>query len=390
MVGASLAGLRAVEALRAEGYDGRVTLVGAEPHLPYDRPPLSKELLAGRATAEEILLRPAGEYESLGVELRLATRAVGLDLSARRLALAGGGGLGFDGLVIATGATPRALPVPPGMAGVHVLRTVDDSLAIVTDLAGGPRVAVVGAGFIGAEVASACRERGLEVTVLEALPAPMAAALGPEMGSVLGQLHRDHGVDLRTGVGVAGFDGTGRVERVRLADGSSVAADVAVVGIGVRPATGWLEGSGLALADGVVCDEACVAAPGVVAAGDVARWPHPLFGDLRVEHWTNASDQGAAAARSLLAPEPYAPVPYVWSDQYGHRIEYVGHGRPGDRVDVVHGSTAERRFVALYHRDGRVVAALAIGRPRQLMKARRLVARLAPWDEAVAESRQWA
>jgi len=229
--------------------------------------------------------------------------------------------------------------------------------------------------------------------VLEALPVPMVRAVGPEMGAVLAGLHRDHSVGLRTGVGVAGFDGGDRVERVRLADGSALDADLVVVGVGVTPEVGWLEGSGLTLADGVVCDATCTAGPGVVAAGDVARWPNPLFGDMRVEHWTNASEQGSAAARSLLArargeePAAFAPVPYVWSDQYGVKIQYVGHSRPDDQVEVVDGSTADRRFVALYGHQGRVVAALAIGRPRPLMQARALIARQAPWDEALAAFR---
>jgi NADPH-dependent 2,4-dienoyl-CoA reductase/sulfur reductase-like enzyme len=401
VVGASLGGLRTVQSLRSSGFTGKVTLVGEEHHLPYDRPPLSKELLAGRATVEEIVLRPADTYGAFDVDLRLGTRATGLDLDRREVELSGsaspGGGerLGFDGLVIATGASPRRLPGTPPMAGIHVLRTLDDCLSIAADLDRNPRVVVVGAGFIGSEVASTCRERGLEVTVVEALPVPLVRAVGPVMGDVLAGVHRDHGVQLRTGVGVGRFDGGDRVERVVLADGSAIAADVVVVGVGVSPEVGWLEGSGLTLADGVVCDATCSAAPGVVAAGDVARWPNPLLGDMRVEHWTNASDQGAAAARTLLTKAaggeaaPFAPVPYVWSDQYGMKIQYVGASRPDDEVTVVNGSTEDRRFVALYRRHDRVMAALAIGRPRLLMQARALIARRASWDEAVVASRQW-
>lgn len=390
VVGASLAGLRAVEALRAEGHDGRLVLVGAEPHLPYDRPPLSKEVLAGRASPAETALRPTDDYAALDLDLRLGTRASALDLDHRHVVLEGGEPVAFDGLVIATGTSPRRLPGVGTLAGIHVLRTLDDCLAIAGALEAGPRVVVVGAGFIGSEVAATCRGRGLEVTVVEALAVPLARAVGPTMGRVLSQLHLDHGVALRTGVGVARFEGNGRVEQVVLDDGSRLGADLVVVGVGVDPEVGWLEGSGLTLGNGVGCDATCTAAPGVVAAGDVARWYNPLFGaDMRVEHWTNAADQGTAAARSLLAaargvaPEPFAPVPYFWSDQYGFKIQYVGASRPDDEVVVVDGSTDERRFVAIYGRDGRVVAALAIGRPRLLMAYRNLIAQRATWDAAL-------
>jgi 3-phenylpropionate/trans-cinnamate dioxygenase ferredoxin reductase component len=267
---------------------------------------------------------------------------------------------------------------------------------------------VVGAGFIGAEVAATCRTQGCEVTILEALPVPLGRALGDEMGAVMGDLHRDHGVDLRLGVGVAGFEGgsggrdagggVGRVERVRLADGTVVDADLVVVGIGVTPNTGWLEGSGLALDDGVVCDATTLAAPGVVAAGDVARWPSHRFDELmRVEHWDNAITMGAHAARRLLAGgdgtgfghdrlEPYDPVPWFWSDQYDRKIQLAGRSSAADEVRVVDGSTAERRFVALYRRGHRLVGALAMNRPRLLMAYRDLVERNATWDEALAEA----
>ena len=269
VVGASLAGLRAVEELRHRGFDGPITVVGAEPHLPYDRPPLSKQLLAGEWGLDRVALTvpTPGGLDGLGVDWRLGTRAVGLDTARRRVALEGGEELPYDGLVIATGATPRRLPGTDGLAGVHTLRTLDDALAIRAELdAGAGRVVVIGAGFIGAEVAATCRARGHAVTLLEALPVPLERALGREMGTVVAELHRDHGVDLRLGVGVAGFEGDGRVERVRLADGSAVPADLVVVGIGVSPATDWLAGSGLALDDGVVCDATTLAAPGIVVA----------------------------------------------------------------------------------------------------------------------------
>ena len=393
VVGASLAGLRAVETLRREGYDDRLVLVGAEPHRPYDRPPLSKELLAGEWEPEQLALRHQS-YDDLDLDWRLERRATSLDLRAREVELHDGERIAFDGLVVATGATPRTLPGTPPLAGVFTLRTLDDSLALAELLDARPRVVVIGAGFIGSEVAATCKtKRGLDVTVLEALPVPMVRGVGPIIGEVMGELHRDHGVDLRCGVTVAGIEGDGRVERVRLGDGTAIEADVVVVGVGVAPETAWLEGSGLRLDNGVVCDETCLAAPGVVAAGDVARWPNPRFGGelMRVEHWTNATEQGVAAAQRLLAGEsggvPYAPVPFVWSDQYDVKIQVVGHVRGDDEVAVAHGTLDERRFVALFGRAGRLTGALGFGRPRQLMQYRRMVADGAAFADAVAHAR---
>ncbi|MGH9013270.1 MAG: NAD(P)/FAD-dependent oxidoreductase [Acidimicrobiia bacterium] len=391
IVGASLAGLRAAETLRREGFDGPVTLIGAERRLAYDRPPLSKELLAGEWEPEQIALRKQ-PYDELELDLRLGRRAVGLDLGAREVALDDGGRVGFDGLVVATGATPRTLPGTPALEGIFTLRTLDDCLAIRERLEAGPRVVVVGAGFIGSEVAATSRRRGLDVIVLEALPVPMARGVGPVIGEVCAQLHRDHGVAVRLGVGVAGFDGTTRVERVRLADGATVEADLVVVGVGVAPETRWLEGSGLTLDDGVVCDETCLAAPGVVAAGDLARWPNPLFDGevMRLEHWTNATEQGVHAARTLLLgdrAEAFAPVPFVWSDQYDVKIQTVGCIRGDDEVTVAHGTLPERRFVALFGRNGRLTGALGFSRPRQVMQYRRLIAERASYGDALAHAR---
>ncbi len=393
MVGASLAGLRAAESLRAQGHEGRVVVVGAERHLPYDRPPLSKGLLAGTIEPDAIGLRRA-PYEELDAEWRLGTRATGLDLAARAVALDDGSTLAFDGLVIATGAAPRRIPNTPDLDGIHVLRTLDDALALRADLEQSPRVVVVGAGFIGSEVAATCRGRGLDVTVVEALPVPLVRGLGPVLGAVCGELHRDHGVDLRLGVGVDRIVGTGRVEAVHLEDGSVVPADVVVVGIGVTPVVDWLTGSGLTLANGVVCDETCLAAPGVVAAGDVAVWPNPLFDGrvMRLEHWTNAGEQGAAAVRRLLHgdapdPEPFAPVPYVWSDQYDCKIQSVGHFTPDDDMEVVHGSLDERKFTAIFGRGGRLVGALGFSMPRQVMGYYRMIAARASFDDVVEQAR---
>lgn len=391
VVGASLAGLRAAEELRRLGFDGRLVMVGAESHLPYDRPPLSKAVLAGEADADDLALRRAGA-DDLGIDWRLGRRATGLDVPGRVVELDDGERITGDrGVVIATGATPRTLAGIPALAGIHQLRTLDDALAIRAELdAGARKVVVVGAGFIGAEVAATCRARGAEVTVLEALPSPMVRGLGPVLGDVLADLHRDHGVDLRTGTGVDGVDGVDRVERVRLADGATVDADVVVVGIGVMPATDWLAGSGLDLDNGVVCDETLLAAPGVVAAGDVCRWPNPLFGSelMRLEHWTNAAEQGVAAGARLLASDgdavPFAPVPFVWSDQYDVKIQVAGHIRGDDMIEVVDGSIPDRRFVAAVGREGRLVGAVGFGRPRVLMQYRRLVAEHASWDDALA------
>lgn len=397
IVGGSLAGLRAAEELRAQGWVGRITVVGDETHAPYDRPPLSKQVLAGAWPLDRIALDVVtpGGLDALGLDWRRGARATGLDVDGRAVELAGGERVPYDGLVIATGATPRRLPGADHLPGVHTLRTLDDCLAIRDDLgAGARRVVVVGAGFIGSEVAATCRGLGCDVTVLEALPVPLGRALGEDMGAALGDLHRDHGTDLRLGAGVGGFEPGehGRVARVRLADGSAVDADVVVVGIGVSPNTGWLEGSGLALDDGVVCDAATRVAPGVVAAGDVARWPSHRFAELmRVEHWDNAITMGAHAARTLLAdiadgpdPGPYDPVPWFWSDQYDRKIQLAGRSSAADEVVVVDGSPEERRFVALYRRGDRITGVLSMNRPRLLVTYRALVERGATWDEALA------
>ena len=391
VVGASLAGLRAAEALRDAGYDATLTLVGAERRMPYDRPPLSKQVLSGEWDAERTDLRDRASYEALDLDLRLGRTATALDLAARTVELYGGETVRFDGLIVATGTAPRVLPGTPALEGIHTLRTLEDCLAIRRAFDDGGRVAVVGAGFIGSEVAATARERGLDVTLIEAAPVPLVRAVGEEMGRVCAALHDDHGVDLRLGAGVESFEGSGRVQRVRLSDGTAVDADVAIVGVGVAPSTGWLESSGLALRDGVVCDATCAAsAPGVYAAGDVARWRNPLFDDeMRVEHWTNATEQGRAAALNLLAgpadATPFAPVPYFWSDQYGVKIQLVGHVRPDDEVRVVHGSIDDRRLVALYRRGARLVGALGFDRPGLVMACRRLIAERASWEDALAE-----
>ncbi|HYA67801.1 MAG TPA: FAD-dependent oxidoreductase, partial [Acidimicrobiales bacterium] len=399
VVGASLAGLRAAETLRAEGHRGPVVVIGAETHLPYDRPPLSKQFLAGAWDVDRVRLRSPEKIDALGLDLRLGRSAVSLDLEGHGLVLDDGSRVGFDAMVVATGSVPRPLGGTEGVAGVHELRTLDDSVALARALAPAlagdtVRLVVVGAGFIGAEVAATAHGLGARVTVVEALAVPLGRVLGDEMGALCGELQRDHGVQLRTGVGVAGLrtetQAQGRrVTGVELADGDVLPADVVVVGIGVLPATAWLEGSGLEVDNGVVVDATLHAGDAVVAAGDLARWFDVGSGSLRrVEHWTNAAEQGAAAARNLLAGRraavAYEPVPYFWSDQYDVKIQMIGYPSSDDVVVVVDGSPSERRFVALYGRSGEFHAALGFGRPRQLMAYRPLLEAKAGFDEALA------
>jgi 3-phenylpropionate/trans-cinnamate dioxygenase ferredoxin reductase subunit len=387
VVGASLAGLRALQALRRAGFAGRVTVIGEESEPPYDRPPLSKEVLAGKwDAARTALLRE--EDAALEVDWQLGKRAEALDLAGRRVVLDGGLAVPFDGLVIATGTYARRLPNMPPLAGVHVLRTLADCLALRAELDRSPRVAVIGAGFIGLEVAATCRGRGLAVSVIESLAAPLERGLGAALGTYVGEIHRDHGVDLRLGARVARLVGGERVEAVELADGARLPADVVVVGIGAAPATAWLESSGLELADGVVCDAACRAtrAPFVVAAGDVARWTNPLFGaSQRIEHWTNATEQADHAVATLLAGAggaSFAPVPFVWSDQYDRKLQVAGRLEGADETQVVDGSLAERRFVMLFGRGGRVTGVVGMNRPRLVMRARALIRDRAPFAGA--------
>lgn len=384
VVGTGLAGTRAVEALRREGYTGRIVLVGDEPHAPYDRPPLSKQFLAGTWDGERISLRL--DPDSLDVDLMLGRRAERLDLPHRRLVLDGDEDVPFDGLVIATGARPRTFPGNQ-LDGVFVLRTLDDALALKAALEAKPRVVVIGAGFIGSEVASTCKALGVDVTIVEALDVPLLRVLGPELGAICGDLHRHHGVELKLGHGVAGLLGDGRVEGVELTDGTVVPAEVVVVGIGVIPNTEWLNGCGLDINDGVVCDRTCAAegADDVVAAGDVARWYNTLFArEMRVEHWTNASEQADHAVATLLAEaghaQEFAPIPYFWSDQYDTKIQMVGV--PGEEVVIAEGSVEERKFVAVYGREGRTVGALGFSLPRKLMQYRQLIADRAPFPPA--------
>ncbi|QBJ93991.1 FAD-dependent oxidoreductase [Streptomyces seoulensis] len=374
IVGASLAGLYAARELRAQGYDGRLVVVGDEPHPPYDRPPLSKDFLTGRADEDRLALTDAEERAGLDAEWLLGVRARGLDTAARTVLLEDGRTLATDGLVIATGAKARPLP------GAHTLRTLDDARALRARLTEGPQqVVVIGGGFIGAETAASCAALGHDVTVLEAAPLPLLPQLGPQMAAVCATLHRRAGVRFRTGTGVTGLRRTGPATAVDLADGHTLSADIVIAGIGAVPNTAWLAGSTLALGDGVLCDEGCVtASPQVVAVGDVAR-----VGGVRAEHWTSATEQPRAAVTNLLAGRTLAtphPVPYFWSDQYGSRIQFAGRYRPGDTVRVTEGELLDEGpgddgFLARYERDGTTVAVLAVDRPRPFTRARRELGR---------------
>ncbi|MFZ2177883.1 MAG: FAD-dependent oxidoreductase [Rhodococcus sp. (in: high G+C Gram-positive bacteria)] len=392
VAGASLAGLRAVEAARKAGFEGRITLIGAEEHLPYDRPPLSKAYLEEREAGTEPestrFRSDAVLRDELGVELALGAPATGLDTAQRAVTIRGGRQIRYDALVIATGAEARRLPGTEHLAGVHTLRTLEDAVAVREALDARARVVVIGAGFIGSEVASGAHKRGLRPTIVEALPTPLMRAVGRQMGAALGSLHTSHGTDLRCGIGVRALEGDGKVERVILADGTVIPADLVVVGIGASPTVGWLEGSGLILDDGVVCDENLfTGVEGVYAAGDVARWHNPVFGRLmRLEHWTSAAEQGATAARNALNPaeaKPYSTVPYFWSDWYDVRIQFVGSSQ-AEKVVVTDGDLGTgKRVVALYREGDRFVGALTVNGQTEIMKYRGLIAKGSSWEEAL-------
>ncbi len=385
ILGAGQAGGRAAETLRQEGFEGRVLLVGAEPWRPYERPPLSKGLLLGDTGEEQIFLRPADFYAEQGIELLLGLQATHVAPDQHRVELSDGSHIIYDKLLLATGVRARTLPVPGiNMPGIYTLRTLDDARTLAEAMAGSPRVLVVGAGFIGAEVAAACRTRGLPVTMVEPLAVPMQRALGERLGRLYADIHRDHGVDLRLRMGVAGFRGEGRVSEAILDNGEVVPCDLVVIGVGCVPETGYLAGAGLAREDGVLVDEYCrTNVPDVFAAGDMARWWHPtLSTHLRVEHWDNAENQGPAAARAMLGrPEPYAPVSYFWSDQYTYALQYLGHHAGGEQ-EVLRGSLEARKFSLFYLRDGLPVAAFCLNAPKDSMAARRLIGAHALVDAA--------
>jgi NADPH-dependent 2,4-dienoyl-CoA reductase/sulfur reductase-like enzyme len=387
VVGGSLAGVRACGGLRAAGYGGAITLVGAETEPPYDRPPLSKKVLAGEWEPDRIALFREGDIDTLQLDLRLGAAATELSTTARAVTLADGSSVSYDGLVIATGSATRRLPGQLEDPSVLELRSLADALTLRERLiGGGRRVTIVGAGFIGLEVAATARQLGNEVVVLEGLPAPLIRALGADMGRAVTGIHDDHGVAIYCGVSVQGIARTGESLAVQIVDAAGAArqidSDLVVVGIGVSPATGWLQGSGLEIRDGVVCDETLNAGvPGVYAAGDIARWPNAQFDgeEMRVEHWTNASEQGLHVAKNLLAEaqgeatSAYSAVPFFWSDQYGVRVQFMGRAAGDDDVRVVKGSVEDRSFLALYGKHGRLRGALALAMPKPLMQTRKML-----------------
>ena len=371
IVGASLAGLRAAQAARKAGFDGELLMVGEEPHLPYTRPPLSKELLAGEHDVERVHF----PCDTLEAEWRLGVPAAGLDRRRSRVVLADGEEVAYDRLILATGSRPRPWPgAGSELDGVHLLRKLDDALALRAAFDGRPRVAIVGAGFIGCEVAQTARKEGLEVTLIDVAPTPMLP-LGPELGEWCAELHRENGVDVRLGTGVAALVGNdGKVEAVELVGGERVAADVVVIGLGAIPNTDWLAGSGLAADPGLPCDSTLttVADPDILGAGDIVSWPHPLAeGEaVRIEHWTVAAEQGQLAGRNaLVAPnerKPYVAPPYFWSDQYDRKIQSVGLPGRADHLERLESTPDQWRVVYAGERDGRLVGVIAINAARRL------------------------
>lgn len=390
VVGASLAGLRLLEALRREGHAGRVTMIGAEPELPYDRPPLSKQFLVEGWPDAKLALARDG-VDGLAADWRLGQKATALAKDALALTLADGRRVEADTIVIATGAEARRLPFERGLSGLFALRTLDDARRLRDALAGTPRVVVIGAGFIGMEVAASCRTKGCPVTVVEPLPAPLIRGLGPILGERVAKRHREAGVEFHLGVGVSGFEGESRVTGVRLADGRVVAADVVVVGVGAAPAVGWLADSGLAIENGIVCDATGQSSrPGISALGDCARWAHPRYPETpRFEHWTSAVEQADVVARRIVhgTAEPHAAIPYVWTDQFDLRLAVAGEFRADDEMHVGLGTLDEDKFLVLFGRGGRLVGAVGCKRPRQLNAARRWIAEGLSFADAIAQAK---
>ncbi len=377
IVGGGLSATRVVEQLRKSDYTSPVTIVSDEDHLPYDRPPLSKDVLSDAAKGYgDIVLRPAEFYTDNDVTLRLGVAAQSLDTSAQNLTLAGDTVLRYDDLVIATGLVPRRIPSLPDLDGIHVLRSLDEALALREHAGRAHRAVIIGAGFIGCEVAASLRRLGVDVVLVEPQPTPLAAVLGEQIGELVARLHRAEGVDVRTGVGVAGVRGeSGAVSAVELSDGTVLDADLVLVGIGSRPATDWLVGSGIGLDNGIVCDEVGrTSAPHVWAIGDVASWRDAHGNQVRVEHWSNVAEQTRMMVPAMLGLEPPAlvVVPYFWSDQYDVKIQCLGDPEADDTVHLV--DDDGRKFLAYYSRDGVLVGVVGGGMPGKVMKARSKIA----------------
>jgi 3-phenylpropionate/trans-cinnamate dioxygenase ferredoxin reductase subunit len=384
IIGGGLAAARTAEQLRKSGYQGPVAIVSAEKHLPYDRPPLSKDVLHDTGKGlHDVLLRPAEFYADNDIALVLGTAAQSLDTAARTVTLTDDRVLDYDELVIATGLEPKRIP-SLDLAGVRVLRSFDEALALREHATSARRAVIVGAGFIGCEVAASLRKLGVEVALVEPQPTPLAAVLGERIGELVARVHRAEGVDVRTGVGVAAVRGDTEVSAVELTDGTVLEADLVVVGIGSRPATDWLVGSGVALDNGVLCDEVGrTSEPHVWALGDVASWRDARGHQIRVEHWSNVADQARVMVPSVLGQEPpeVVAVPYFWSDQYDVKIQCLGEPSPNDVVHVVEDDG--RKFLAYYERDGVLVAVVGGGMPGKVMKARAKIAAGAPIAEVL-------
>ncbi|MFE7438977.1 NAD(P)/FAD-dependent oxidoreductase [Streptomyces chartreusis] len=393
VIGASAGGLATVQALRQRGYDGKLTLIGDEAHLPYDRPPLSKQILSGRWAPERLTLRSDVEIGALHLDLRLGITAIGLDQTRREVLLSDETGVPYEVLVVATGVHPRSVPLSGAETTrrVHTLRTLEDAQALRARLRPGRRLVIAGAGLVGTEVAATARSLGVDVTLVEPAPMPLAHAVGRDVGRWLMEVHRAHGVDLLTAVAVTEvvLTSAGEVDQVVLSDGSVLSADDVLVAAGSQPNTQWLVGSGLSLADGLVCDEFSRAAPSIYGVGDVARWFNPLFGtSMRVEHRTNAAEQGLTVAHNILtpqAPRPFAPVPYFWTDQYDMTVQCYGFPRGHDECVVVDGDLVQGRFVVAYRTANRLAAVLTVGAsPKTLRAWRAAILARASWAEALA------
>lgn len=383
IVGAGLSGVRTAEELRRAGFEGDLVLLGDESALPYDRPPLSKEVLRGER--DDTTLRPAEFFEENRIDVRLGVAVSAVDPGARTVTSADGTEISYTELIIATGLRPRRIPSLPDLRGVHVLRSFDDARALREEVATARRALVVGAGFIGCEVAASLRARGLDVVLVEPQPTPLASVLGAEVGALVSRLHTDEGVDVRAGVGLVEVRGTDRVESAVLSDGTEVEVDVVVLGIGSIPVTEWLDGSGLVVDNGVVCDAVGRAsAPNVWAVGDVAAWASADGTRRRIEHWTHAGEQAAVVAKALVAGVEGAPgqVPYFWSDQYDIKIQGLGSVSPEDTVHLVRDDG--RKFLAYYEREGRLVGVVGGGLPGQVMKTRGKIAEGAPIADLLA------
>jgi 3-phenylpropionate/trans-cinnamate dioxygenase ferredoxin reductase subunit len=382
IIGAGAAGLTTAETLRRLGFQGTIMMVNAEQTLPYDRPPLSKQVLAGTWAPEKVLLRSPAALEKLALNWFHGAEATHLDVAGHHVDLSDGQRLEFDAAVIATGLTPRSLASGHDLQGVFVLRTLEHAVALRQTLAAGKRLVVVGGGFLGLEAAATAHQLGLEVDVVEPLPICLEGPLGRAIGERVMHLQTAHGVRLHNGIGVSRLIGSqqqgdgGAIREVALADGSALPADVVLVAIGAQPTIGWLEGSGLTIQNGIVCDSFCEAAPDIYAAGDVANWYHPyLKRQVRLEHRMNATEQGQAIARNILSErQPFAPVPFFWSDQFDVKIQMYGIASRGAELRIVEGALHEDRFVAAYYEEGeRLAAVLGWNSPKQLLSYRRQV-----------------